>query len=510
MTPYPGSVTSTSTTTGATAQVPPWLWDHNILGFAATAELKFHPFDLSDFRWRIESLESYEHRAPHLVRVIEVAAPGGAPRWEALDRLPASPVAHTVPPQRVAAKHRELVEETSTEDIMSRLNWLHMSLTFAPDDQFVQAARSAYESLRDCTGSDGKPLFPDLAAYFIRFDQALTWRAAFPRIMLRVEEEPGTLATRPAQTPGHLVFGSATSLLEDLALTRHAYLTPLFLSHSPFVWAIVGQRPQGVMVFSLGWPMRGREADPAELLQQFMPPGPTGFPAPSPVTPAQIGAAVHWWADQLNSVLSAVTDPGTYADASGLYVPRRQFERQLTFEQAGRRIQAVLVHQRDQDTRRSLAFGALDTLEGLRAVSFDEAVKLTRARKTLDRLDALLPADVAAVLLPSARRAVQALQDCQGGFIPSGWVSGGQVTVPHKSGQPRTLSLEEATGQYLRILRNAGHGYSGQNDSDRRRDEVLLMSHTGHIPDDFALLPYLYWLDVLADPEVLRRKLAPR
>lgn len=44
------------------------------------------------------------------------------------------------------------------------------------------------------------------------------------------------------------MFGSATSLLEDLALSRHAYLTPLFLSHSPFGWAIVGQRPQGVMV----------------------------------------------------------------------------------------------------------------------------------------------------------------------------------------------------------------------------------------------------------------------
>jgi hypothetical protein len=40
------------------------------------------------------------------------------------------------------------------------------------------------------------------------------------------------------------------------------------------------------------------------------------------------------------------------------------------------------------------------------------------------------------------------------------------------------MTLEEATAQYLRILRNAGHGYAGQNDKDQRRDEVLSMSHT--------------------------------
>lgn len=75
---------------------------------------------------------------------------------------------------------------------------------------------------------------------------------------------------------------------------------------------------------------------------------------------------------------------------------------------------------------------------------------------------------------------------------------------------PRVLTVEEATAQYLRILRNAGHGFSGQNDKDRRRDEVLLISHTGQIPADFALLPYLYWLDVYDDPALLRRRLARR
>jgi hypothetical protein len=486
------------------------LWNYDILRFAAEAQLKFHPVDPPGYWWGIEALERYENRAPSLVRLIEVAAPGAPARWQTLSALPASPVPHPVTPQMVAQKRRQLVDDAPADDIMSRLNWLHMSMTLATDAEFIQAAGAAFESLRNVTTSTGAPFFPDLAAYFIQFDPAVRWRTALPRLMLRVEEEPAFLTTRPAQAPGQMIFAAATDLLNDLTMTRDAYLAPMFLCHSPFIWAIVGQRVQGVMVFSLGSPMRGRDVHAAELLQQFMPPGPPMFSACPPFTAAQITATLRWWTDQLDSLLSVITDPSTYVDKNGQYSPRRQLEAQLTFEQAGRRIQATLVHQRDQDSRRSMAFGALDTLGGGIALAFDEAVKLSRAQKTLDKLQATLPADVAAVLLPCARRAVEALRECQRGFIPSGWVSGGQVTVPDKSGTPRVLTVEEATAQYLRILRNAGHGFSGQSDKDRRRDEVLLISHTGEIQADFALLPYLYWLDVYRDPAALRRKLARR
>ena len=156
----------------------------------------------------------------------------------------------------------------------------------------------------------------------------------------------------------------------------------------------MGQRVQGVMVFSLGQPMRGREADAAELLQQFMPAGLSAFPSCPPFTAAQIAATLRWWTDRLNTLLSVVTDPSTYADSARQYNPRRQFEAQLTFEQAGRRIQAILAHQRDQDSRRAMAFGALDTLEGGISVRFDDAVRLTRAPKTLEGLASTLPTDV--------------------------------------------------------------------------------------------------------------------
>lgn len=486
------------------------MYGGDVLGYAREAQLKLRPVDLSQFRWRLQALERYERRTAHLVDRIEIAGPGAPARWEVLNQLPASRVPNTVPPEVVARLRRQLVEDAAEDDVLAKLNWLHASMTLAPDNQFIEAARNAFDSLRAVSTAEGEPFFPELAASFIRFDKALSWRAGLARVMVRTEEEPTLLNTRPQQTDDQLVFGSATGILTDLSLTRDAYLTPLFLCHSPFIWAITGVRQQGVMVYSLGRPMRGQEANPAELIQQFMPAGPATFSGCPPFTATQTSAALAWWIKQLNELLSVVTDPSTYTNQTGEYSPRRQFEAQLSFEQAGRRVQAVLAHQRDQATRQVLAFAALDTLEGLGLVSFEQAVQLTKAQRVLERLDALLPLNVAEVLLPSARRAVNALRGCQDGFLENAYVSGGQVTVPHKSGPPRIMTVEQATGQYLRVLRNAHHGYGGQNDAGRRRDEVLLMSHTGNLPNDFVLLPYLYWLHALADPQLLRRTLAPR
>ncbi|MES4833677.1 hypothetical protein ABVB25_42200, partial [Streptomyces anthocyanicus] len=202
------------------AKIPPWLYGSDILGYAEAAQLKLRPVDASQFLWRIEALERFQRRTAHLVERIEIAAPGAPARWEALNRLPASRVGNTVPPEQVASMHRTLVEDSAEDNVLAKLNWLQGSLTLAPDDQFTEAARSAFESLRAVTTDEGDQLFPDLAAYFIRFDQALNWRTGLARVMVRVEEEPALLNNRPQQTDDQLVFGSATGILTDLSLTR--------------------------------------------------------------------------------------------------------------------------------------------------------------------------------------------------------------------------------------------------------------------------------------------------
>src|SRR5947207_2385284 len=76
-----------------------------------------------------------------------------------------------------------------------------------------------------------------------------------------------------------------------------------------------------------------------------------------------------------------------------------------------------------------------------------------------------------------------------------------------KRGGERVLAREEAAARYLRVLRNANHGFRGRADADRRRDETLLLAHDGSVPRDFALLPYVYFLGMLAEPEEVGRRL---
>jgi hypothetical protein len=494
---------------GAVALIPPWLNGYDVLAYAHEAGLKFHPIDAAAYRWRIETVEQYERRPARLVEVLSVAVPGASPNWRVLETLPPSEVPPPLSVEVVAQKRRELIEQRPG-DIVALLNWIGITITAAPDENIIDAVRGAYEALRDAAAPESGPFFPDLAVKFIRFDRALSKRAGLARVLLRVEEEPAILARRPQPKSDGLVFGSAWHLQSNLSLTRDAYLAPLFLCHAPWIWAATGARLQGVAVFELGKPAKGRSSDAAELLQLFMPPGPRTFNACPTVSSALTSTAISWWCERLDKLLSTLTNPAAYASSSGEYSPRRQFETLLSVEQLGNRIQGILAHQRDQPTRRTLAFGALDTLEGLGVVDFAQATKLSRAQKTLARLEELLPTDVAATLLPTARRAVEGLRGCQDQFFLDSRIAGDKIRVPDRNGPDRELPIEQAVAQYLRVLRNANHGFGGQDDAQRRRDEVLLMAHTGDIPDDVVLLPYLYWLEVLTDPSPLIRRLPPR
>jgi hypothetical protein len=322
---------------------------------------------------------------------------------------------------------------------------------------------------------------------------------------MRVEEEPELLKHRPEAAEGQVVFGSAWFLQSDLAFTRDAYLSPLLLSLSPWVWAIAGARVPGVIIYDFGTAIIGRTGAASELLQVFLPAGPPTSPPRPDIGSAETAAALTWWVGQLNQVLGELTDPVNFKDRDGNYRPRRQFEVLLTVEQLGRRLQSVLATDRDTGARRLLSFSALDTLQGLGAVTFDDACRLSRAEKALQTVEQELPSTAAGMLLPTARRAVEGLRGCQEGFFLSSRIGSNGVRIPDKRGGDRTVALEDGVAGYLRVLRNASHGFTGQNDAGRRRDEILLMAHNGNVPADLGLLPYLYWLELLANPARLRR-----
>lgn len=114
------------------------------------------------------------------------------------------------------------------------------------------------------------------------------------------------------------------------------------------------------------------------------------------------------------------------------------------------------------------------------------------------------------MLLEPARRAVQALEEVQGGFFLPTRTGADGVRLPDRHGGERIWPIGDSVALYLQLLRNANHGFTPEQDANERRDQVLLMAHDGDVPGYVAFLPYLYWLDVLAHPERLPDRLRPR
>ena len=152
-----------------------------------------------------------------------------------------------------------------------------------------------------------------------------------------------------------------------------------------------------------------------------------------------------------------------------------------------------------------MSFEALDTLEGLGIVDFNQACTLRHAEAILKKLECELPSDVSELLLPRAREAIDALRAVSNGFFMSSHIKSGGIQLPSDTGKMTARSLEDASALYLRVLRNGHHGFTPSPKHEKRRRQILLSAHTGAVDPAIVFLPYLYWLYVLTHPECLRR-----
>lgn len=172
-----------------------------------------------------------------------------------------------------------------------------------------------------------------------------------------------------------------------------------------------------------------------------------------------------------------------------------------------RRVGSIQRADRDRDARHVLLFTVLDTLERLNGRTLVEMCTLSFAERTARRVRKALPGDAAAVLMPNVDRALAALGRLQEGFYLPDQLDAERVAFTDEAGTPSSLTRERATAEYLRILRNATHGH-GSNRAERKAlTNTLLVQHDGHVPHDLALLGYLYLLELLAVPALLRRTL---
>jgi hypothetical protein len=500
--------TATSGVERVSAEIPKWIYGGDVNEFASTCQFKIRRIKGTDFGWHVQTTEAYERRTPNFFKPISIVDHNGQENWDVLTRLPTSGVDSPVTEEMLSAEQDRILASGSPS-LVGLMHWIRISVASATEQKLTEAATAAIAGMREVKSEDGQAVFPDVSLTFVQCSPVLPSRMTFARLQLRIEDDPQVLENRPQQNNGEMALGSGWNLQSDMAVFRDAYFAPLALCLSPRIWAVHAPRIQGTLMFNFGRVISGRNKWPAELLQLFGLHSETK-PIDVPVVETQnMDAAVSWWSAALDHLFAELSDLGNFANRERQFRGRWQFETVLSIEQIAKRIRSILATHRDSDARRLLAFSALDTFDGLGLVAFDNACQLSRATKALDLLKERLPSAAQPLLLPNAERAVEGLRGCQEGFFHAPRVTAEGVRVPSK-GSETILEHATAASRYLRVLRNATHGFSPKDDSERGRDEALLMTHNGDIPDDFALLPYLYWLEMLAAPERLKKILRNR
>jgi hypothetical protein len=503
---------ATDPPTRARVTLPSWLWGGNPRRLLQESELHARADGAGSFL--VQTDESYYQRPVDVVRLRTIATPGETrPRWGDLAHFPERVEVPLGEHVGTHLQRRQLKAEESGE-LIHLINHQSLLLHALPARDLPVQSRYFMETLNEVRFSEDPTSgpFPNTGVYFVEVSTALLHRVRLASVWLRIEQDVrlgGGDMSHLKRTNGNddPVFASSAGLYDGLTLLE-AYLAPLLAAGTPGVWAVNVVRSFGVLVFSFGTFISGTDGDAAELLQLVSLAGPrraVDFPRIS----AHAGhAALKWWTERLNQLFGVLGDLATFTDERDDYRPEKHLEALLTVEQIFRRTTSMLVAHRDANARRALSFTILDSLEGLRGVDLLTMFRLKHATKVLAGLEAALPPEAAEILLPAARRAVSALREMQDGFFIRRQLSTPRVELQLGGGATRSLSTEEATALYLKVLRDATHGHGSNKDSSKAQTAALLAHHDGEVPHDVGLLGYLYLLDVLSNPE--RSRIANR
>jgi hypothetical protein len=219
------------------------------------------------------------------------------------------------------------------------------------------------------------------------------------------------------------------------------------------------------------------------------------------VTAGESEKLLRWWVNQLNQLFGIVLDPVTYQNDQGVYNVRSHFGALLSLDRLLACVLEILIHsRRDEFIRKLLLFEALDLLEGFGVGSYDQFCNPAFVQTELDRLEEKLPVAISNLVLPRCRRATDALRRLGDGFYLAERRSGlNSIQVPDRNQQLKGKPIAAAVAQYLRVVRNAGHGFA-EMARERPYQISLLATHTGDLPPELSDLAFLHWLRVLVDP----------
>lgn len=501
----------------ATIHAPSWLWGANPAGFFATAGLHARVQDASKGTWQVKPEERYRKVSPSLVEVHHLAGPRQSrPCIGRLAAFAGPRLRGPVSDREKEALARHAERALATKDLVDSFSLFTLQTVLAEQVQLPEIAEHVYNELREFRFKDDSLIrvFPSAGVHVVRRRTELVHRLKMAGVLVRIEHDSqlagGDLrGIQAALNAGELVFSSSEHLLNG-ATFLDVYLAPLLGAVSPAVWSLYAMREFGLVLYSLGQSIVGSKGDAAEMLQLVPVSGPLES-VPTPRISAEASSeAFEWWGTRLNHFFGVLTDPAIFTDQTGAYVPVKHIQSVSSAEQLFGRVTSLQVSHRDVTARRVLFFSVLDTLERLTGRNIETHCSLHFAMKTLEGLKTAIPPAAAEILLPGAERAVAALRKVQDGFYLLRQSGMSEIEVIEAGVIVDRLTPEKGVVEYIKMLRNATHGFGSNKTSRKSLTNTLLAHHNGDIPHDLPLLGYLYLLDVLAQPDMVRGALYRR
>lgn len=482
----------------AEVQLPGWVGGFNPKGFLKTAGFQVKP---SQAGWSICTNESYFERAPRFVSVVSVVAAGQIPSASSAIARGSTGIVHDLGGVKAL-----LPPPPQNMQLLDLLNYGRLAVTLGDETTASEAAFDLLAKVRTVrTKEDERLIFPNSELFSLVPNHVLYTRAKLPQMLARLSIDPEFDANRAFADldEGSTVFRSAEGLSSGIYM-MDAYTGPLMAALSPGVWAIEAPR-DAPLFLSLGAQVAGTTPLASDLLSTISRPGADRTVEFGALRASSGLIATEWWIDRLNALFGVISDPAVFVDRDGVYQPIRHLESLLTIEQLFRRTTSIRLNHQDAHAARTLMFSVLDTLEALSGWQIGLLFRSAFAAKTLDRIRGCMPTAAQDILLPACTRALDSLREVGEGFFLRD--TGGRIPCSRAG---RSLDPETATSEFLRLLRNATHGFGPRKGSQAQLDLAteLIARHDGRLPSDLALLSHLYLLGLLVDPSPLRNTLS--
>ncbi|RHW23716.1 hypothetical protein D0Z08_28320 [Nocardioides immobilis] len=502
--------------------LPKWMWNGAVDGFIEAARLRSIPsLGLDPDEFRIETLERGSRERPGLVTMRQLAGPPlTRANYEPLQVAEAE-VRSTrylsdgdleATQMKLARVQRSAEKGTAAGLIAPGLAFHQLQTMLADPTMSAETVETVADDIRECRlASTDERVFPTSGVFLVRRNPALLHRSKIPAVLLRIARD-GKLQQadlediKTANADGEVVFAASDGLGDGFA-HLDSYLMPLLGALSPYVWAFSATRLSGTIIYTLGTAVAGTAGEAVEPLQLL--------PSREALTATSLpnlsvnasAAAMTWWARRLDKTLSVISDPALFSDADGRYVPAHHQHALLSLDQVFRRTGSIQRSHRDGDARRVMMFTVLDTLERLTDRRLVELCTHSFASRTLDQVRKDMNSEAQEIFLPAAERAVRALEQVQDGFYLRRQTGAASIDFNLADGSTESFTPEQAAAEYIRVLRNATHGHGSNREDAVPRTDALLTHHDGTIHHDLPLLAYLYLLELLTRPDLLRQVL---